>query len=110
MYHHLDKDDRLRRRYLKAFAAANITADEHIVHPDHIIAGIIEPGTVLFAEAAWRLLLFRPLHPSDLVLVALAAIRAREARLLDFLSFVENIAFVHLFGVPALAGDLLGAN
>jgi hypothetical protein len=38
----LNKHDRLRRRNLEAFAAANVFAHQLVINPHHIIAGFIK--------------------------------------------------------------------
>ena len=91
----LDKDDGLRRRDLKAFPAPHILACEHIVDANHVVAGLLKLGTLVFVDVAWGILFLGPLHPANLIIIPLAAMRAGKTRRLRLLLLVTNISFVH---------------
>lgn len=95
----LDKNDRLRRRYLKPLAATYVAAHQHIVHANHVVAGFGKLGPILLV-AGVDVLFLGPLEPANIVIGPLAAMRARKARLFDLLPLIKYIAFVHS---PSLA-------
>lgn len=91
----LNEDDRLRVGNLKALAAAHVLAGEHVVYAHHVVARLLKACAVKLVCAARAFTLLRALEPAHIVVVALAAMRARETRALGFLLFVKEIFFVH---------------
>lgn len=91
----LNKNNRLRGRYVESLSAAVIFAHKLIVHTHHVITRFFEPSAVPFVQAAWLLPLFYAFHPANVVFIAFLAVRARKTRPFRLLLFVENIAFVH---------------
>lgn len=91
----LQEDHCLRRGYVEALAAAHITAHQHIVDADHVIARILKTFFVVLVNTARRLFFAGSLYPPDIVFIALTAHRARECSFLGFLFFVEYVAFLH---------------
>ena len=63
-----------------------------------------EPPAVLLAQLAGRLPFFGPFDPTDVVLVALAAKRARKRGLFRFLTLFENVTFLHAFNIVSKPG------
>lgn len=51
-----DKDNRLRRRYLKPFAAPHIAAHQHVVDADHVVTGLLKLGSLVVVKVAGRVL------------------------------------------------------
>ncbi len=54
-------------------------------------------GTLMLVDVSRSVLLFRTLHPTNIVIIPLAAVRAGKTGLLDLLLLIENISFVHYF-------------
>lgn len=91
----LNKNNRLRRRDLKTPSAAHILAHQHIVNANHIVTRRLVLDTFVLVQISRRLFFLSSRHPANVVIRALAAMRAGHVRCFDFLFFVKNIAFVH---------------
>ena len=91
-----NKDDRLRAWNLKAPPATIVSASQHIVDSDEVVARFFEASAVVFVRTAWRLRLSRAFQPANVVFSTLAAVRTAIRRLLYFFFLVEKIAFVHI--------------
>src|SRR5690606_2134527 len=105
----LNKNYRLRGRDLEALAAAHVLAHQLVVDPDHVVAGFLNAHTVLLAEVARGIFLFGPLHPADVVIVALPAKGTRIVGLLDLLLLIEDISLVH-YGYCSKRGGYTGSG
>lgn len=87
---------RLDTRHLKALAAANVLAHDHVVATDHIRLRFGKLGTITLVGAAGELLLLGPHQPCKFVFTRLTAVWAgKRVGFLGFF-FVEKIALVHL--------------
>jgi hypothetical protein len=51
---------------------------EHVIHAHHVITRVLELALILFAGAAWRLLLLGSSDPAHFVIGALATMRTRK--------------------------------
>ena len=90
----LDKDHRLRVGYLETAAATGVFARQHIVQAHHVIARIIVPRAIVRPHTARRRVAFDALHPADVIIIALAAMRAGKVGAFGFLSFVKDVTFL----------------
>ena len=97
-----NEHNRLRRRYLETFSAPHIFAHQLIVDADHVVARLLELCTFKLAQIARRIAFFCSFDPANVVIVSLAARRARVVRLLCLLSLIKNIAFMHNANIVAL--------
>ncbi len=91
----LQKGDRLHTGNIETLAATHILAGRKVIGAHHIGLRLGEPGTVALIGAAAQLGLFPADEPPKLVLVRLAAVRARQQvrALLRF--FVEKVTLFH---------------
>ena len=99
----LDENYRLRTWNLKTSATAHIFACQHIVNPDQIIARLLKTSSIHFVRPFRRLSLLGSFQPADIVLGALATMRANISRFLYLFLFVEEISFVHKPALITLA-------
>jgi hypothetical protein len=93
----LNENDGLRTRDLEPLSTSHVLTHELIVDADHIIARLLETSPIMLIQMPWPTLLFSSLHPTNIIVVTLAAKRTRKRGLLDLLPFVEYIPFLHGF-------------
>ena len=91
----LNKNYCLRTRNIESFPATHIFTDQNIVDPHHIILRFGKTGSIVLGEMPGNLFLFSPLHPANIIIIALSAEGAGIVLLFYFLPFIENIPFVH---------------
>jgi len=101
----LDKHHGLRTRYLKALAATE--ARQSVVNANHIVTRLLIAHPLVFADTARRRRFLGAEQPADIVLGALAAVRAAKRRALGLLLLVEVVALSHW---PLLYHDGLPAE
>lgn len=93
----LNENDRLRAGYFKALATADVLAHKHVIDAHEIITRLLIAHSILLVSAPRRSVLFSPLHPTHFVIRPLATMRTAVVGSFDFLHFIKEISFVHLF-------------
>jgi hypothetical protein len=91
----LDENYGLGARNIEPPPATRVSAREHVVDPDEVIARLLKPRPVLLIHAPRRLLFLSAFQPADVVLAALATVGTTVRRFFDFFLFVKEIAFIH---------------
>src|SRR4030095_8517503 len=86
---------RLGTWYFKTSSTAHVSADQHVVNPNHVVARLLKSHAVLFVGATRWTALLRPLKPTDVIFPTFAAMRTTVTGLLNFLFLVEKILLVH---------------
>src|SRR5450432_307780 len=93
----LNENDRLRAGNFEALATSYVLAHKHVIDAHEIVTGLLIAHPILLVSASRWPLLLSTLHPTHFVIRALAAMRTAVVGSFDFLHFIKEIFFVHLF-------------
>ncbi len=88
----MEQDNRLLRRHIEPLAAAEIEAGQHVVHPGHVGAGLLEFFVVFGGQPGGSLVLLHPFDPADGEVVFFAAVGTGVGGWLGFLGLVVKNA------------------